>query len=109
MDFDEIVHLFQKKSAKVDGFGGNIRLDVEGEGSIMIDGRGDGVKVSVSNGDADTLVTLTLKTFQDIISGDLNPAMALMGGKLSVGGNMSLAMKLQAMLGDDKAFPNKKL
>ncbi len=101
MGFDDILAMFQEKSAGVDGFGGKIRMDVEGAGSILMDGSGDGVEVTQSEDEADTTVGLTLETLQGLLSGDLNPAMAFMSGKLNVGGNMGLAMKLQSMLGDD--------
>lgn len=101
MGFDEILAMFQEKSAGVEGFGGKIRMDVEGAGSILMDGSGDSVDVSQSDEDADTTVGLSLETLQGLLSGDLNPAMAFMSGKLNVGGNMGLAMKLQGMLGGD--------
>ena len=101
MSFEELVALFTKKSAGADGFGGKIRLDVEGEGGLMLDGSGDGVEVSASDDDADTTIGLTMETLHGLMDGSLNPAMAFMGGKLSVGGNMGLAMKLQGMMGGD--------
>ena len=101
MGFDDILTLFQEKSAGMEGFGGSIRLDIEGDGSIFIDGSGDAIAVSTSEDEADTTVGLTLETLHGLMSGDLNPAMAFMTGKLQVSGNMGLAMKLQGMLGDD--------
>ena len=101
MGFDEIISMFQEKSSGAEGFGGKIRLDVEGEGGILVDGSGDVVEVSQSDDEADTTIGLSLETLQGLLSGDLNPAMAFMGGKLNVGGNMGLAMKLQGMLGGD--------
>ena len=101
MGFDDIVSLFQEKSAGVEGFGGKIRLDIEGEGSILIDGSGDTVGIETGEEEADTTIGMSLNTFQGLMDGSLNPAMAFMSGKLNVGGNMGLAMKLQGMLGDD--------
>ena len=101
MGFEEILAMFQQKAADVAGFGGTIRMDVEGAGSILMDGTGEGVEVSQSKDDADTTVGLSLETLQGLLSGDINPAMAFMSGKLNVGGNMGLAMKLQSMLGGD--------
>lgn len=101
MSFDDILALFQEKAASASGFGGSIRLDIEGENSILIDGSGDQVAVSASDDDADTTIGLSLDTLQGLMGGTLNPAMAFMSGKLNVGGNMGLAMKLQGMLGDE--------
>ena len=101
MSFEDLIALFQEKTAGADGFGGKIRLDVEGEGGLLIDGNGDGVNISKSDEEADTTIALTMETLQGLMDGSLNPAMAFMGGKLSVGGNMGLAMKLQSMMGGD--------
>jgi putative sterol carrier protein len=35
----------------------------------------------------------------DLKNGDLNPMMAVMGGKIKIGGDMELAMKAQTLLG----------
>ena len=99
MSFEDLITLFQDKAGQADGFGGKIRLDVESEGSILIDGSGDDVIISASDEEADTTIGLTMETLGGLMDGSLNPAMAFMGGKLSVGGNMGLAMKLQGMMG----------
>ncbi|SFQ97472.1 SCP2 sterol-binding domain-containing protein [Poseidonocella sedimentorum] len=82
--------------AKIDGgFDGSAKFVIEDEGSIVIDGAG------VREGDDDTDVTLraSAETFQAILSGDTNPTMAFMSGKLKVDGNMGTAMKLGSALG----------
>lgn len=77
------------------GFEGVAKFVIPGEGAIMMDGAG------VRAGDDDSEVTLTAdaETFRDILDGNLNPTTAFMTGKLSVDGNMGLAMKLGAVLG----------
>jgi putative sterol carrier protein len=35
----------------------------------------------------------------DLKNGDLNPMMAVMGGKIKISGDMGLAMKVQSLLG----------
>ena len=51
-------------------------------------------------GDDDTDVTLTAstETFKAILDGEQNPTAAFMTGKLTVDGNMGLAMKLSGVL-----------
>ena len=44
-------------------------------------------------------LTATADDFQAMLAGDLSPTMAFMSGKLSVDGDMGLAMKLGAALG----------
>jgi putative sterol carrier protein len=82
-------------SAKMPGgFDGSAKFHLNGEGSIIADR--DGVRV----GDDDTDVTLTAdaETFQAIIAGEMNPTGAFMSGKLSVDGDMGMAMKLASAL-----------
>lgn len=83
-------------SEKMDGqsFDSSAKFMIEGEGGVIIDS--DGVRA----GDDDTEVTLTAtaETFEAIMNGDLNPTAAFMGGKLSVDGDMGVAMKLGGVL-----------
>ena len=77
-----------------DAFDGSAKFEIEGEGSIVIDS--DGVRAD----DSETDVTLTAdaETFQEILEGELNPTAAFMGGRLSVDGDMGMAMKLGSVL-----------
>jgi putative sterol carrier protein len=49
--------------------------------------------------DAGVTVTMTADDFKDLANGKLNPMSAFMGGKLSVTGDMSMALKLQTLIG----------
>ncbi|TAE73786.1 MAG: sterol-binding protein [Bacteroidetes bacterium] len=63
------------------------------EGVIHVDG------TNVTNEDktADCSVAVELSDLKDMLSGELNPMQAFMGGKMKVDGDMSVAMKLQAL------------
>ncbi len=81
--------------AKMDGgFDGTAKFVIEGEGAIMIDGNG----VHAGDEEADVTLTADADTFQEILSGDLNPTSAFMTGKLSVDGDMGKAMALGSVL-----------
>lgn len=85
-------------NAKMDGKGldgGPAKFVIADEGAIMIDENG------AREGDEPAEVTLTAEaeTFQSILEGDLDATAAFMQGKLSVDGDMGLAMKLAAVLG----------
>ena len=77
------------------GFGGIAKFVIPGEGAIIIDGNG----VRAGDDEADVTLTAEAGVFQQILSGDLNPTSAFMTGKLSVDGNMGLAMQLGSVLG----------
>jgi putative sterol carrier protein len=76
------------------GFDGVAKFVIPGEGAIMMDA--DGVRAG--DEEADVTLTASTETFQAILSGDMNPTMAFMTGKLSVDGSMGLAMKLGSVL-----------
>ncbi|MCF3592969.1 SCP2 sterol-binding domain-containing protein [Rhodobacteraceae bacterium LMO-12] len=78
-----------------EGFSSTAKFVIEGEGSVIIDG--DGARAS--DDPAEVTMTADTETFQAIMSGDLNPTAAFMSGKLSVDGDMGLAMQLGSVLG----------
>jgi len=78
-----------------DGFSaGSAKFVIPGEGAIVEDASG------VREGEEETDVTLTAEAevFRAILEGEMNPTMAFMSGKLTVDGNMGLAMQLGAAL-----------
>ncbi len=82
-------------SEKMSGeFDGTAKFVIEGEGAIMIDGEG----VRAADDEADVTLTADADTFQSILEGDLDPTAAFMSGKLSVDGDMGMAMKLGGLL-----------
>jgi len=76
------------------GFDGTARFDIEGEGSIFIDNEG----VRAGDDEADVVLSADEDTFREIMSGDLDPTSAFMGGRLKIDGDMGLAMKLGSAL-----------
>ena len=84
-------------SDKFEGnFDGSAKFMIEGEGAIMIDG--DGVRAGDESEEAEVTMTADADTFQEILSGDLNPTAAFMGGRLKIDGDMGVAMKLGGVL-----------
>ena len=83
-------------SAKMSGgFDGVAKFVIPGEGAIMMDAAG----VRAGDDEADVTLTAEADVFRSILDGEMNPTMAFMTGKLSVDGNMGLAMQLGAALG----------
>lgn len=77
-----------------EGLDGSVRFVIEDEGSIRVDEFG----ASAGDGDADCTLTASAETFQDLLSGNLDPTAAFIGGRLAVDGNMGLAMQLASRL-----------
>ena len=77
------------------GFAGSAKFVIEGEGAILIDQSG------ARAGDDEAEVTLTAEadTFEAILQGDMDPTVAFMSGKLTVDGDMGMAMQLGSILG----------
>ena len=77
------------------GFDGSAKFEIEGEGTVRIDETG----ASASEADADVTLTADAETFQAILEGEQNATSVFMTGKLSVDGDMGMAMKLASVLG----------
>ena len=77
-----------------DGFDGSAKFVIQGEGAVMVDS--DGARAG--DEDADVTLTADAETFEAMMSGDQDPTAAFMTGKLSVDGDMGLAMKLGSLL-----------
>jgi putative sterol carrier protein len=91
---NEAVAIMNEKMAG-GGFDGTAKLVFAGEGSMILDSNG------ARSGDDDADVTLTAKpeVFKAILDGETNPTAAFMTGKLSVDGDMGMALKLASVLG----------
>lgn len=76
------------------GFDGSAKLQVTDLGAIVLDA--DGARVS--DEDAEVTLSADQETFEGIVSGETNPTSAFMSGKLTVDGDMGLAMKLASVL-----------
>lgn len=77
-----------------EGFDGIAKFVIEDEGSIVIDGNG----ARASDDDAQVTLTADAETFKAILDGDLDATAAFMTGRLSVDGDMGLAMQLGTVL-----------
>ncbi|HHX90672.1 MAG TPA: SCP2 sterol-binding domain-containing protein [Paracoccus sp.] len=77
-----------------EGFDGLAKFVIEDEGEIVLDGEG----AHAGDDEAEVTLTASAETFQGMMEGNVNPTMAFMSGQLKIDGDMSLAMKLAAVL-----------
>ncbi len=80
------------------GLGKTLKLDLKGDGIILLDATQMPNVVSNEDGPADTTVSVSLSDFTAIVAGSIDPTMAFMTGKLKVAGDMGAVMKLQPIL-----------
>lgn len=78
-----------------DGFDGLAKFVIKGEGAVMVDS--DGARAG-DDDEADVTLSASPEVFEAMMAGSMNPTTAFMTGKLSVDGNMGLAMKLGSAL-----------
>ena len=76
-------------------FDGIAKFLIIDEGSVIIDN--DGVRISEE--EADVTLSASAEVFEAIMEGEQSSTAAFMTGKLSVDGDMGLAMKLAGILG----------
>lgn len=73
---------------------GTAKLVIIGEGSVMLDETG----AREGDEEADVVLSASDEVFRNILSGDQNPVMAFMSGKLKVEGNTQRALKVSSIL-----------
>ena len=98
MDATALLAQFNEKAQTVDPLGATLKLVVV-DYIVYIDGSGDTNVVSMDDKEADCTISTSMETLMGMQSGDVNPMMAVMGGKIKIEGDMSLAMKLQSLVG----------
>jgi putative sterol carrier protein len=84
-------------AAKTAGMNNSYVFDVEGAGQWTVRVEDGAVSVEEGVHDAETTITASQETFQQIVAGEQNPTTAYMTGKLKIKGDMGAAMKLQKL------------
>ena len=87
----------QQKANEAEAIGGTLKFVID-DLVVFVDGTGNSNVVSQSDDEADCTITTSADTLMELQSGDINPMMAVMGGKVKIGGDMGLAMKVQSLM-----------
>jgi len=85
---------------KLDAFGeldATVKFDFSGE-TLFIDGTKQPAVMSNADEEADCTLGISAEDLMSILSGDLDPTMAFMTGRLKVKGSTSIAMKLADLI-----------
>ncbi|WP_434054479.1 MAG: SCP2 sterol-binding domain-containing protein [Roseibium sp.] len=72
----------------------SVKFDLGDDGVIFLQGS----DVSNDNAEADCTIKISADDLADLLSGELDPTGAFMGGKMQVEGDMSVAMKLGSIV-----------
>lgn len=75
-------------------FDGTAKLDIPGEGAIVFTSD----TAEISDAEADMTMTADADTVRAIFNKELDPTAAFMGGRLTVDGDMGMAMQLAQVL-----------
>ncbi|NQZ13786.1 MAG: SCP2 sterol-binding domain-containing protein [Alphaproteobacteria bacterium] len=100
MSLDTVTDAIKSKMIFAGEVDAKIKFDFEEDGVIFVDATQDPPEVSHEDQEADCTLKCSLDTFKGFMDGTQDPTMAFMMGKLKVDGSMSLAMKLNAIIGD---------
>ncbi len=93
MSLEELTEAVKGKVAG-GGIEESVKFDLGETGKIFVQGS----TVSNDDAEADCTVGISPEDLSELLSGDLNPTAAFMGGKLKVDGDMSVAMKLGSIV-----------
>ena len=99
MSLEDLTNNLRDRVGDDAGLGARVKFDFGGDGMIFIDGASTPNTVSNEDAEADCTISITMEDFQSMTAGELDPTSAFMMGKLKVDGDMSIAMKLQGLLG----------
>jgi len=105
--FGELVEKIRTKMegvdpAKVKGLNAVYQFDLSGDNGGVFHVKvadGSAVLEEAAHDNPNITISMTADDFDALMSGKLNATSAFMAGKLKVKGDMSLAMKLQGLLG----------
>jgi putative sterol carrier protein len=87
-----------QKAGTADAIGSTIKFVFNGgEGQVFLDGSGPENTVSNEDKEAACTVKVDKEDFDAMLSGELDPMGAFMGGKLAIEGDMSVAMTLTSI------------
>lgn len=97
MSVENLVTQLTEQAANIKPIGSTVKFKLD-DHVIYVDGTGDSNVISTEDKDAECMISTSMKTFLGLKSGDINPMMAMMTGKIKIKGDMSIAMKLQSLL-----------
>ena len=98
MTLKVIIEGLKEKDGDDCGLGSVVKFDFGDQGSVILDASQVPNTVSIDGADPDCTMLISIDDFMAMAEGSLDGASAFMSGRLRVQGDMSIAMKLGAIL-----------
>ncbi|MBN8825983.1 MULTISPECIES: SCP2 sterol-binding domain-containing protein [unclassified Spirosoma] len=98
MTLQELTEQIRTKVTHADNINATVKL-VTDQGVVYIDATQSPAIVSNEDKPADCDLQVTIDNLVKMSTGDLNPMMAVMMGKLKIKGDMGIAMKMGQIMG----------
>lgn len=98
MTLQELTDEIRNKVTHADNINATVKL-VTDQGVIFIDATQSPAIVTNNDGAADCELHVSIDNLVRMGTGDLNPMMAVMSGKLKIKGDMGVAMKMGQIMG----------
>lgn len=96
---DQFAAGVRHKLGENSGIDATIKFVFDGGEIVFVDGKSVPNSVTNNDSDADVTLRLSIATVNQLYRGELNPMMAVMGGKIKIEGNAMVAMKLGQIFG----------
>lgn len=108
MSFSEVLSVITKRvteeadPAKIGNLNAVFQFELTGDNggtfhAVVADGKAEIVEAPSDN--PNVTIIMDIEDFKKMMAGELNATSAFMSGKLKIKGDMSLAMKLQSLIG----------
>lgn len=94
MTLDECTDVIRRKVGEDSGLGAVLKLDCAPDGVILLDATVVPNRITNEDRMADCVVGVALEDLAALLSGELDPTGAFLAGRLTVDGDMNVAVRL---------------
>lgn len=100
MELSTLVEQLKHRATEFAELKHKVLFDIKDVGKILVDTTGNQILVEPNpkEPDPETTFKLSVETFKNMMSGDLNPMIAFTLGKIKIEGSRGIALKLSSLL-----------
>jgi putative sterol carrier protein len=89
VELENMISVLARSAATAKPFRTVIKIDIGRDGVICTDGKGESMVVNNDDIDAQPTIQQSMANLEKLLKSELNPAMAVMTGKLKITGEMA--------------------